>query len=193
MSLREPRVNPVRIHLVRHGRASAGWDTALDPGLDELGIEQSREVAAQLAPLGKQKIITSPLLRCQQTALPLCEAWSATAEINNAVTEIPSPQGAAMGERTEWLRAAMSDTWAALGPRYTNFRDELVAYVRGIKNDSIVFSHFIAINAVIGAALNDDRLVIRSLDNCSVTIIEVGEDKTLTFVEGGREADTLIR
>jgi len=183
----------VRLHLVRHGRASAGWDTALDPGLDELGIEQSRAVAAQLAPLGNRKIITSPLLRCQQTSLPLCEAWSATAEISNLVTEIPSPQGAAMGERTEWLRAAMSGTWAALGPRYTDFRDDLVAYVRGIETDAVVFSHFIAINAVIGAALGDDRLMIRSLDNCSVTVVDVGDDGVLTFVEGGREADTLIR
>jgi len=187
------RLHPVRLHLVRHGRASAGWDTALDPGLDELGVEQSRAIAAQLAPLGRRKIITSPLLRCQQTSLPLCEAWSTTAEISNSVTEVPSPIGAAMGERTEWLRAAMSGTWATLGPRYTDFRDGLIAYVRGIESDAVVFSHFIAINAVIGSALGDDRLMIRSLDNCSVTIIDVGEDGVLTFVEGGREADTLIR
>ena len=109
------RLHPVRLHLVRHGRASAGWDSALDPGLDELGVEQSRVVAAQLSPLGIRKIITSPLLRCQQTSLPLCEAWSTMAEINSSVSEIPSPLGAAMGERTVWLRAAMSGTWAALG------------------------------------------------------------------------------
>ena len=187
------RLHPVRLHLVRHGRASAGWDSALDPGLDELGVEQSRVVAAQLSPLGIRKIITSPLLRCQQTSLPLCEAWSTMAEINSSVSEIPSPLGAAMGERTVWLRAAMSGTWAALGPRYTDFRDRLVNYLRGIETDAVVFSHFIAINAVIGAALGDDRLVIRSLDNCSVTIVDVGEDGVLSFVEGGREADTLIR
>ena len=115
------------------------------------------------------------------------------AEINSSVSEIPSPLGAAMGERTVWLRAAMSGTWAALGPRYTDFRDRLVNYLRGIETDAVVFSHFIAINAVIGAALGDDRLVIRSLDNCSVTIVDVGEDGVLSFVEGGREADTLIR
>ena len=53
-------------------------------------------------------------------------------------------------------------------------------------------SHFIAINVAIGAALGDDRLVIRSLDNCSVTVIEV-TDGALRLVEGGHEADTLIR
>lgn len=187
------RQHPVRLHLVRHGRASAGWDTALDPGLDEFGVEQSHEVAAQLAPLGKRKIITSPLLRCQQTSLPLCEAWSTTAEISNSVREIPSPHGAAMGERTEWLRAAMSGTWSALEPRYRDYRDGLIAFLRDIESDAVVFSHFIAINAVVGASLGDDRLVILSLDNCSVTVVDIGDDGVLAFIEGGREADTLIR
>ena len=43
-----------------------------------------------------------------------------------------------------------------------------------------------------GAATNDDAVVIRSLDNCSVTIIDV-IDGALHLVEGGVEADTLIR
>lgn len=42
------------------------------------------------------------------------------------------------------------------------------------------------------ASLADDRLVIRSLDNCSVISV-VAADGALRLVEGGREADTLIR
>ena len=38
----------------------------------------------------------------------------------------------------------------------------------------------------------DDRLVIRSLDNCSVTVIDIADGR-LVLVEGGEEADTLIR
>ena len=49
--------------MVRHGRASAGWDTALDPGLDELGQAQAREAADQLQSLQLSNLITSPLLR----------------------------------------------------------------------------------------------------------------------------------
>jgi broad specificity phosphatase PhoE len=56
----------------------------------------------------------------------------------------------------------------------------------------VIFSHFVAINAVIGACSNDDRLVIRSLDNCSVTTVAV-ESGGLRLIEAGREADTLIR
>ena len=57
----------------------------------------------------------------------------------------------------------------------------------------MVFSHFVAINVVIGACDGDDRLVIRHLDNCSITVVDVETDGRLTLVEGGHEADTLIR
>ena len=48
----------------------------------------------------------------------------------------------------------------------------------------MVVSHFVAINAAIGAATGDDRLLIRMLDNCSITVVDV-EDGRLTLVEGG--------
>jgi broad specificity phosphatase PhoE len=69
-------LNNLQIALVRHGRASAGWDTALDPGLDDLGRKQADEAAEKLDLIfvGQQvQIISSPLLRCQQTAKPFAE------------------------------------------------------------------------------------------------------------------------
>ena len=86
----------------------------------------------------------------------------------------------------------MAGTWADLGARYTAFRDDVVAAVTALPSDAVVFSHFVAINAVIGASLGDDRLLIRSLDNCSVTVIDVVDGRPV-LVDGGREADTLIR
>ena len=180
------------IRLVRHGRASAGWDRDPDPGLDALGEQQAAAVAELLADLGPLSIVSSPLRRCQETARPLAERWGSAVEIVPGVAEIPSPEGVPMAERVEWLRIAMAGTWDALGSRYTAFRDGVVATLAALPDDTIVFSHFIAINAVIGAALGDDRVVIRSLDNCSVTTVEVSERGVL-LLEGGHEADTLIR
>ena len=124
--------------------------------------------------------------------MPLAEAWSVEPVIESRVAEIPSPLGVAMGDRVDWLRAAMRGTWADLGPRYVTFRDALVDALVALANDTVVFSHFIAINAAIGSALGDDRLVIASLDNCSRTVIEVDAGR-LHLVEHGHEADTLIR
>jgi broad specificity phosphatase PhoE len=150
-------------------------------------------MASRLAPLGPLPLVSSPLLRCRQTAAALEQVWGSSARIEPAVAEIPSPAGVGMGGRVDWLRAAMAGTWTELGPRYTAYRDAVVAAVGALATETVVCSHFVAINAVIGAALGDDRLLISSLDNCAVTVVEVDDSGQLRLVEGGREADTLIR
>ncbi len=197
-----------RIYLVRHGRAAAGWDVDPDPDLDDLGRAQAAAAAEQLAALGPLPIVTSPLLRCRQTAAPLASKWNTEVRIEPLVAEIPSPDGVAMHDRVGWLRTAMTGTWADLGPRYTAYREMVVATVAAFPGDTVVFSHFVAINVLVGAALGRDELVIRSLDNCSVTIIDTdvetgietgtggaghGGVRWISLVEGGHEADTLIR
>jgi broad specificity phosphatase PhoE len=181
-----------RLYLVRHGRAAAGWNTDPDPGLDQVGRSQATAVARRLAPLGPLQIVTSPLKRCRETASYLADVWQREAQVEPAVGEIPSPDGVDMADRVEWLRVAMAGAWRDLGPRYVTFRDNAVRFLSGCTADSVIFSHFIAINSAIGAALGDDRLVVRSLDNCSVTVIDI-VDGALQLVESGHEADTLIR
>ena len=181
-----------RLYLVRHGRASAGWDTDPDPGLDEIGVRQAKQVAARLAAHGPLPIITSPLLRCRQTAAELAQLWRVEPRVEPAVGEIPSPEGVAMSDRIDWLRAAMRGSWTDLGPTYVDYKNRVVSTLVAVGDDSVVFSHFVAINVAIGASISDDRLVVRSLDNCSVTIVDV-VDGGLQLVESGHEADTLIR
>ena len=183
------------IYMVRHGRASAGWDTAVDPDLDEIGQHQAERVADELHILTNNPltIISSPLARCRQTAQPLATRWGIEPIIQHEVAEIPSPEGVDMSKRVEWLRVAMTKTWTDLGDRYTTYRDTLVNYVSSLTTDTVIFSHFVAINAVIGHATQDDQVLTMSLDNCSVTVFEKQPDGTLMLKRGGREADTLIR
>lgn len=188
-------VRVMRLYLVRHGRAAAGWDTDPDPGLDAVGREQAASMAARLRPLGPLSVVTSPLLRCQQTAAALGAQWNVVPRVEPLVAEIPSPEGVPMVERVEWLRIAMSGTWNQLGERYLAFRNGVMTALANIAEtgtDTVVTSHFIAINAAIGAIAGDDRLLIRSLDNCSVTIVKF-DHGLFQLLETGREADTLIR
>ena len=182
---------PVRLYLVRHGRAAAGWET-LDPPLDAVGESQAEAMADRVAPLGPIGLVSSPLQRCRQTAAALGTRWSVTARVEPAVAELPSPEGYSVNDRVEWLRLAMAGTWSQLDERYRTYRQAVIDAVLGIDADTVVASHFIAINAVIGAATGRDELVIRSLDNCSVTVVE-HDGTALRLIEGGHEADTLIR
>ena len=188
--------NNLQIALVRHGRASAGWDTAVDPGLDDLGQKQASEVSKKLDLIfaGQQvQIVSSPLLRCQQTAKPFAEIRALAVQICAEVAEIPSPSGVEMSGRVDWLRVAMQGTWADLGGEYVEFRDSVAEFVQSLETSTVVYSHFIAINAIIGSLIGDDRLVIRSLDNCSITLLDRDSAGNLRIAQTGHEADTLIR
>ena len=180
--------------MVRHGRAAAGWDADVDPGLDEVGREQASATATRLAQLPHMALVSSPMKRCRETASFLSALRGhVPITFEPLVTEIPSPDGHALGERIEWLRAAMAGTWGELGGVYADFRDDVVRYVAQCPTDTVIFSHFIAINAVIGSCLSDDRLVIDSLDNASVTVFETDGIGGLRLIERGNQADTLIR
>ncbi len=150
-------------------------------------------MADLVAPLGPLPILVSPMKRCRETAAPLERRWSTVATVDAAVGEIPSPPDVPMEERTSWLRVAMGGTWADIGDEYRRWRDSVVARLLAVDVDTVVVSHFVAINAAIGEAVGTDQIVIAALDNCSQTVIDVVDGK-LVLVEQGFEApDTLVR
>ena len=176
-----------RIHLVRHGRAAAGFGEGMDPGLDELGKSQAVAVADKLKPLGPLTILSSPLRRTQETAAPLARQWSRTPIIEHAVAEIPSPKGMSLEERALWLRTLMAGSWRDAGRDLEAWRAACVAIVAALPEDAVIFSHYVAINVLMGSAIGDDRVVTFSPENCSVTLFDnVGGKPRL--IEKGNEA-----
>ncbi len=180
-----------RIYLVRHGKAAAGWDGHPDPGLDPLGETQSRLAADLLAPIGPLAILSSPLARARETAAFLAELWDREPVIETRMAEIPSPSDD-LAARTAWLRGAMAGTWSDLAPNYQRWRDEVIDCLTSLTEDSVIFSHFIAINAAVGQAQGDDRLVCFRPDNASITRL-VTEAGKLNIEELGAEAETEVR
>lgn len=180
-----------RLHLVRHGRAAAAWDADLDPGLDDVGRQQADAVAGRLAPLGPLDLLTSPMRRTRETAAPLERLWARRSRIEPAVSEVPS-SSADLVERGVWLRGIMDGTWSAVDPERRAWRDSVVAGLAALREDSVIFTHYIAINVAVGAATGDDRVVCFRPDHCSVTVLET-EDGALRLVRLGAEAETVVR
>ena len=71
------------------------------------------------------------------------------------------------------------------------WREDVIAALTGRTEDTVVFSHFVAINVAAGAALRDDRVMVFRPDNCSVTVFE-SENGKLRLVERGHEAETKV-
>jgi len=191
-----------RIYMIRHGLAAAGWGADADPGLNDVGQAQSEAIAKEIIELvgdaAPLPLMTSPLKRCRETSIPLARLWSAVPAVEAAVSEIPSPTQD-LDERAQWLRRVMPGTWSDIAKDevsgdvdFTGWRDALVARLQAVTEDTIIFSHFIAINAAVGGATGDDRVVCFRPDNCSVTQFEAS-DAGLKLVSLGREADTVVR
>jgi broad specificity phosphatase PhoE len=181
-------VRPVRLYLVRHGRAAASFGEARDPGLDAAGAAQAEAAAGRLAPLGPLPIVVSPLRRTRETAAPLERLWRRTAQIEPAVAEIPSPD-CALDARADWLRGIMVGRWGEQAPDLQAWRVGVLAALAAIPEPSVVVSHFVAINVAVGHAEGDDRVIAFWPDHCSVTILDA-EDGRLRLVERGAEGAT---
>jgi len=67
----------------------------------------------------------------------------------------------------------------------------VIKELRALDTETVVFSHFIAINVIVGAATGDDRVVGFWHDNGSVTTVDVDGDR-INIVERGSETYTRI-
>ena len=184
-----------KVYLIRHAHPAASWGGADDdPGLDETGKAQAEDVARTLLALPPADrpthVVSSPLRRCLETAEPYAKAIGAEIEIDPAVGEIPTPKSLAPSERSGWLRKAFAGAWAEIEGDldYETWRRAVTAAVAGRANTA-VFSHFVAINAVLSHIGGDDRVIGFRPDHCSLTILDIGEDG-LNLMERGREAST---
>lgn len=180
-----------RVFLIRHGEPAAGFGEADDPGLTETGRAQADAAARALARLGPLKIVSSPMQRCRETAAPFGALSSVDISIDVRVSEVATPPGVA--DRMDWLRQtfpwrenAVGTIWPALPPLLWAWRADVLAALTDRREDCAVFTHFIAINAIVGAALGRAETIVCRPDHASVTEMRI-EDGVLKLIELGAE------
>jgi broad specificity phosphatase PhoE len=174
-----------RLYLVRHGEAAAAWGQHDDPGLSPLGRKQAADAAYKLGALKPTRAITSPLLRCRETAAAFEMESGLAAVVEERVTEIPTPAG--VEDRPAWLRQAMGGAWAAL-PGHADWRAALIAALLSLKEDTAVFTHFVAINVALGAATRSDAVTIFRPANCSITVFDTDGAHLRLVAQGDENA-----
>jgi broad specificity phosphatase PhoE len=81
----------------------------------------------------------------------------------------------------------MAGSWRGVTPELAQSREACIASVTTLSNDTVIFSHYVAINVLAGAATEDDRVVNFSPDNCSVTTFKT-DGVRLRLIEKGGEA-----
>ncbi|WP_332771441.1 histidine phosphatase family protein [Phenylobacterium sp.] len=184
-----------RLYLIRHGKPASTWGEAdEDPGLDEAGraqAEAARDFLLALPSVDRPKrVVSSPLRRCRETAMPTAEALGVEVEIDASVGEIPTPKALSAAERPGWLRGVFQGKWKDVQGDldYDAWRREIVASLHA-RGDTAVFSHYVAINAVMSQLEDDERVLVFRPDHASISTLET-DGSSLTLVAKGREAST---
>ena len=184
-----------RLYLIRHGRPAAVWGgDDDDPGLDTTGRDQAAAVARTLLSLPDAErpraVVSSPLRRCRETAQPLADALGVKVEIVPAVGEIPTPASLDPSQRPAWLRTAFTGRWRDIvgDLDYDQWRRAVTDAVAA-RPATAIFSHFVAINAVLSVLAGREEVIGFRPDHVSVTTLELDEGG-LKLVARGGEATT---
>ena len=177
------------IYLVRHGEAAAGWGSHPDPGLSDAGQLQANAVAETLAALDLKHAFTSPMQRCQDTGAPFANRSGLALTIMPAVTEIPTPSD--IEDRVTWLRTLMAGEWAAAPDIVQDWRTRLIECVENLPTHSVVFTHFVAINAIVGHLEGRDTVTVFRPNYCSLTRID-NQSGALELIERGKSLETKV-
>lgn len=178
------------IRIVRHGEALAGFGAHKDPGLSELGIAQAKNTARALASLVPQSILTSPLRRARETAEELALLWQQEPQVDERFAEVPTPIEDLV-DRASWLATIMRGTWQQLPIELKVWRNTMIETAIALPNDLIVFSHYVAINILVGAATGRDELISFRPDNASITVFS-NDGGQLKLLSLGEQASTKV-
>lgn len=180
----------INIYLIRHGEAAAKWSQSRDPGLSDLGRQQSRDLLKNFSePNSILSIYSSPLRRARETAIPLSNKLGIEPLIDNSYRELPSPDN--LDDRAGWLRARMTETWSEQEKGLRQWREQAVQTLMTLQQDSAIFSHYMLINAVVSLVTGNDDMVCFKPDNGSVSHFQLSGGQ-LNLLSLGREFNTRV-
>ena len=190
----------IKVYLIRHGEAIDGW-TSLDPGLSKIGKKQAEELKLILKEklTNDTNIISSPLLRCQETANISVKDSKKKIIINGVFRELPSPIED-LDKRVKWLKRVLPLYWEDLeqdiesklsGINYHLWRERIISKILSFKNDTIIFTHFVVINNIIGKIMSSNKIVNFYPENCSITEIGI-ENNKLELINLGNSSVTKV-
>lgn len=180
----------ISLLLIRHGEPVSAWGLADDPGLSERGLAQANAAAALLSRRAPLAVLSSPQARCRETAAPTETRFGVRLRVDPRVGEVVAPAGV---DRRAWLAAtfpwragAESTRWRALDGELAAWRGDALEAVLACNADTAIFTHFIAINAIVSAAQGRAETIVCRPDFASITEL-VLEDGRLRLVALGAQ------
>ncbi|MBB3039243.1 histidine phosphatase family protein [Hoyosella altamirensis] len=161
----------VRITFVRHGESYGNTSQVINtsipgPVLTEVGHQQAKEIAAEVAGRDVDAVYASVMPRAQQTAQYLADELSQTVQVIPGVEEIQFGLDGMTHDQAgqtlftvmgSWLDGNLNECFDAPGECGTEFQsrfnDALAAIHKSRNKNSVVYAH--SASVMIGTLLND--------------------------------------
>ena len=185
-------MSEISLIFVRHGEASGSWGEHPDPGLSESGVSQSEKLISNnsLQLLEDYIFISSPMSRAQMTAAPLIKKYKKSLLIDSIFSEIPSSKVIA-SEKKEWLKKIMTMNVDVLPQDVAEWRNRIISRTLSFSDNTIIFSHFMVINAVVSGLMKRSEIMCFYPDYTSITQITLQNNRAIS-ISLGDEKKTLI-
>ena len=150
----------IEVIFIRHAEASSSWGDHHDPGLSDTGIAQSKKLInrPELKRLDDYSFISSPKLRAINTARPLAKKFEKELIIENIFTEIPSPN-IEPENKQDWLKNILQMNKNDLPEKIVKWKDNIISRTKALSQDSVVFTHFMVINALLSELNSKTKLL----------------------------------
>tara|TARA_B100000965_G_C19495902_1_gene715208 strand:- start:9 stop:575 length:567 start_codon:yes stop_codon:yes gene_type:complete len=164
-----------KVILVRHGEAASTWDgDDRDPCLSSKGVDQASSINNFTKKIFSKgyDFISSPKKRAIETLNHACKGINVDFVVNENFVEIPA-EDIDSDIRFEWLKDISTRKIEMLPEDIKNWRERIITETLSLKNNSIIFCHFMVINVLVGYAIKKDQLLHFYPDNASINEIEI--------------------
>ena len=179
------------IWLVRHGEAAAGFDQDTDPALSALGREQAAQSAEHLlrhVP-DRAALLSSPKLRAMQTGEPFARARARALEVDKRFVELPSPD--VLATRKVWIQEVVQGHWSELPESVRLWLEEIDVALLSCTSPTVIFTHFLVINAVAARMSGEDTVLQCLPANGSVHHLRV-EGQAWRWISRGDMLESVV-
>jgi broad specificity phosphatase PhoE len=120
------------------------------------------------------------------TAAPLVNKYKKDLIIDPIFSEIPSDD-IELADKRRWLTDTMKIDINSLPTIVCNWRDRILSKVLTLNKDTIIFTHFMVINSIIGKLVDNPTLLYFYPDYTSITKIIIEDGIVKEFYVGGEK------
>ena len=177
------------IIFVRHGEAESSFGTHPDPALSKNGVEQSLKLIHhdQLQSLEDFIFISSPKLRAIETARPIANKFNKEIKIDETFIEIPT-ENIEMDQKQNWLKQLVQKEKKQLPSNIKLWEKNIYEKIKGFRQNTIIFSHFMVINSILSTLSNHNHLLYFYPGYSSITkIINIDGKLNHFLCEGSKK------